>query len=788
MYFELIFILNLYKSKRNHLNKSHIIKIIHLLFLLIGIQSACYAQRVGLVLSGGGATGFAHIGVLKALEERGIPIDYISGTSAGALVGSMYAVGFSPAEIEAYVLSDRFQLMASGKLEQKHNFLFQKEDENASLLQFGFSKDSLLQKSLPTSFITPTLLDFEMMRVLGVVGASVGGNFDQLFVPYRCVASDVILKKSIVFGSGNLNEAVRASMTYPFFLNPIRIDGKLLFDGGLYNNFPSDVMYSHFDPDYIIGSNVSVNAKPPKEDDLISQLTNMLVSTSNFKLPCEEGFIIKPVTAVSTFEFEDVQMAINDGYFSTIRILDSIDLSTLKRRIDPNELEAKRNAFKSKIKPLILKSINTLNEKGVDVSFVRKSILKNVKKIEINEELLTKRYFRIASIPQIAYLYPTVKLNTDSTYSMQINVRKSKDFKLEVGGHFSSLPVNTGYLGLSYFHMKKLAYQLKAESYFGKFYGSVKVKADIQIPSYYPVSISPYFAINRWDYFRSSATFFEDVKPSFLVQNEMYYGLQLKLPILNNSRTILDARVFDLSDNYYQTQNFLSSDTADNTRFYGYTFSWLLENNTLNRKQFANSGSYFGIKTRYISGEEKSISGSTSPTDYVFLKNHSWINISGEAQWFFIDKSHFHLGVHAKGVFNSQSLFRNYTASILSMTSFAPIPDANTLFQPLFRAPQHFGLGTNVIFTVKKNWDLRIDAYVYQPFKEVLQNPDGTVFYSDYIPDRQYMASTSLIYNSPFGPIRLTSNYFPSLSGDIRKEISFQFSFGYILFNERAIR
>jgi NTE family protein len=741
-----------------------------------------------LVLSGGGATGFAHIGVLKALEERGIPIDYISGTSAGALVGSMYAIGFSPAEIEAYVLSERFQLMASGKVEQKHNFLFQKEDENASLFQLGFSKDSLLQKSLPTNFITPTLLDFEMMRVLGVVGASVGGNFDQLFVPYRCVASDVILKKSIVFGSGNLNEAVRASMTYPFFLNPIRIEGKLFFDGGLYNNFPSDVMYAQFDPDYIIGSNVSVNAKPPKEDDLISQLTNMLVSTSNFNLPCEEGFVIKPITSVSTFEFEDVQMAINDGYFSTIRILDSIDLSTLQRRVNPKELDAKRAAFKSKIKPLILNSINTINEKGVDVSFVRKSILKNVKKIEISEELMTKRYFRTASIPQIAYLYPTVKLNTDSTYSMQINVRKSKDFKLEFGGHFSSLPVNTGYLGLSYFHMKKLAYQVKAESYFGKFYGSVKVRADIQIPSYYPVSFTPYFVINRWDYFRSSATFFEDVKPSFLVQNEMYYGIQLKLPLLNNSRTIIDARVFDLSDNYYQTQNFLSSDTADNTRFYGYTFSWLLENNTLNRKQFANSGSYFGIKARYVSGEEKSISGSTSPTEYVFFKDHNWVNISGEAQWFFIDKSHFHLGVHAKGVFNSQSLFRNYTASILSMTSFAPIPDANTLFQPLFRAPQHIGLGTNVIFTFKKNWDLRIDTYVYQPFKEVLQNPDGTVFYSDYIPDRKYMASTSLIYNSLFGPIRLTSNYFPSLSGDIRKEISFQFSFGYILFNERAIR
>ena len=82
-----------------------------------------------MVLSGGGAQGFAHIGVLKALEERGIPIDYITGTSAGALVGAMYACGYSPSEIETYVLSDVFQLMSSGKLGWDQKFLFQKDWE-----------------------------------------------------------------------------------------------------------------------------------------------------------------------------------------------------------------------------------------------------------------------------------------------------------------------------------------------------------------------------------------------------------------------------------------------------------------------------------------------------------------------------------------------------------------------------------------------------------------------------------------------------------------------------------
>ncbi len=742
-----------------------------------------FSQRVGVVLSGGGATGFAHIGVLKALEERGIPIDYITGTSAGALVGSMYACGYSPKEIEAYVLSDRFQLMASGRLERGQEFLFQKDDDDASLIDIAFSKDSILKKSLPTNFIKPTLLDFEMMFVLGRTGASNGENFDNLFVPFRCVAADIVNKKSIVFSNGKLNEAVRASMTYPFFLNPIRINGQLLFDGGLYNNFPSDVMYSDFDPDFIIGSNVSGNARPPSEDDLISQLTNMLVSYSNFDLPCDAGIIIRPTTSVSTFEFEDVKDAINDGYNSTILYLDSIE-QHITHKVSQAELDALRAEFRKRIRPLNISSVNTVSKKNTDVSFVRKSILKNAKKQIITEEMLSKRYFRTAAIPQIAYLYPTLTLKPDSTYHMDLQVRKTKDFKLEVGGHFSSRSVNTGYIGLTYYNLGKLAVRVKGESYFGKFYASAKAVVDLQLPMYYPVSVSPYFVMNRWDYFRSSSTFFEDVKPSFLVQNEIYYGIKFKHPLGNNSRSIIDLREFDLRDEYYQTQNFKSTDTTDNTRFWGQTVSWQIEKSSLNRKQFSSGGHYLSFKARYVQGKERSISGSTSPTTYDINKNHSWISFDGEFQTFIVNTTHFHLGLHGKSIMNSQSLFSNYKASILSTSAFAPIPDANTFFLEEYRSPQYVGGGTNIIFTIRKSWDLRMDAYIYQPFKKIQLNDDGTVAYSKIFKGEAYMASASVIFHSPFGPLRFTTNYFPKQA----TPFYFQFSYGYVLFNERAIR
>lgn len=735
------------------------------------------------MLSGGGATGFAHIGVLKALEERGIPIDYITGTSAGALVGSMYAIGWSPEEIEAYVLSDDFQKMTKGQVDASKRFVYREEDPNASLLNFAFSKDSILKKSLPTNFITSSFLDYQMLVFLGKTGASYGNDFNNLFVPFRCVASDIAAKKSIVYSNGHLNQAVRASMTFPFYLNPIRVNGILMFDGGLYNNFPADVMYQEFSPDYIIGSNVSYNAAPPEEGSLISQITNMLVSYSNYELPCEAGYIIEPNTSVTTFDFESVKQAIEDGYNSAQKYLDSIEVH-VPRKVTKEELTARRTAFRKKVLDLYVSSISNNYNKKRDIRYARSSMIRSRKEEVLRPDKVERRYYRLYATPQIEFIYPTVNLKKDSTYNLDLEIRKAKDFRLDVGGHFSSRAVNTGYLGLTYNSIGRVASSFHAESYFGKFYGSIKTDFSLEIPSIYPISGSVYFVMNRWDYFRSFSTFFEDVKPSFLVQNEMYYGAKIKHPIGNTTKSTFDFRLFSLEDDYYQTENFTNKDTADFTTFNGGSVSWEFVQNSLNRKQFASSGHFFQLKLRYVWGEEISTPGSTSPQSIIQTKQHEWINVKGELQTFPIDWKVFHLGIHARGVFNSQSLFSNYTATLLAMSSFSIVPDAETYFLPEYRSPQHLGAGVNVIFTFAKNIDLRFDGYFYQPFVQLIKNQDGSASYSVPFKGDAFMASSSVIYHSIVGPLRATVNYFPKQISPI----AFQLSFGYVLFNERAIR
>ena len=105
-----------------------------------------------------------------------------------------------------------------------------------------------------------------------------------LFIPFRCVAANIEDKESKIFRSGNLNQSIRASMSYPLYLEPITIDNKLLFDGGLYNNFPTDVMRDDFQPDVIIGCNVSSNEAPPREGDALSQLRNIVLSLARYTL------------------------------------------------------------------------------------------------------------------------------------------------------------------------------------------------------------------------------------------------------------------------------------------------------------------------------------------------------------------------------------------------------------------------------------------------------------------------------------------------------------------------
>ena len=223
----------------------YLFTILTLLLLIESINS----QTVGIVLSGGGAKGLAHIGVIKALEENEIPIDYIAGTSMGAIVGGLYSIGYTTDEMIELFKSKDFYYWSTGTLNEKNKYFFNESFDDASILSFEVNIDSsFLKPILPTNIIPTHQMDLAFLKIFTAANALCKSNFDSLFIPFRCVASDIQNKKQVLFREGDLGEAVRASMTIPLYFKPLIINGKMLFDGGIYNNFPWREMKDEFNP------------------------------------------------------------------------------------------------------------------------------------------------------------------------------------------------------------------------------------------------------------------------------------------------------------------------------------------------------------------------------------------------------------------------------------------------------------------------------------------------------------------------------------------------------------
>ena len=148
-----------------------------------------YAQKVGLVLSGGAAKGLAHVGVLKALEENEIPIDYIVGTSMGGIIAGCYAAGMSPDQIENMALSEQFLRLVNGMPEKGFNYYYHQNEDNPHFLKLNLSLDSILNLQLNTSIASDVSLNFGLAELFSQASAICNNNFDSLFVPLRVVAA-----------------------------------------------------------------------------------------------------------------------------------------------------------------------------------------------------------------------------------------------------------------------------------------------------------------------------------------------------------------------------------------------------------------------------------------------------------------------------------------------------------------------------------------------------------------------------------------------------------------------
>lgn len=735
-----------------------------------------------MVFSGGGASGVSHIGVLKALEEYDIPIDCIAGTSMGALIGGLYAAGYSPAEIEELFLSQQFKDWAEGKVDSKYEYYLREKDKDPSMVTFKLDLDTLLETTLPTNLVSPAAVDYGLMKYLAPATANAESNFDNLFIPYRCVASDIIEKKPVVLKEGDLAKAVRASMAYPFYLSPIAYGDKLLFDGGLYNNFPADVLYSEFKPNFVIGSNVSANFEAPDEDNIVSQIKAIISDNTDYTLAHENSILIEPeASEFALFDFDKNAELIEIGYQAALKQIPEIQ-KRIEDRMDKEELTEKRAAYRKKLPKLIFENVNIKGLTEGQNKYIRNSM--RIKNDSISAEKFESQYIKVSSDEKIKSIYPSATYNKETgKFTLNLKAKKEKDFVVSFGGAFSSRPINEAYIGLQYNVLGRTALSLIANTYFGKLHNSVSGGFRLDFPFKVPFYWKTTFNMDGWDYFKSSSTFFEDTKPSFLVQEDIYFRSELAFPVAYKGKVVIGGTAGELENKYYQTKQFLSTDTTDKTIFRNYTLGARFERNSLDEKQYASKGSFLSFGAKFIRGKERNKPGSTSIIKDEFDTILDWVQLKVTYDKYFLKNSKVRFGLFGEGVYSNRPFFNNYTASVLSAPAFEPLSESKTLFQENFRAHSYFALGVKNVNEIFKNMELRFEGYIYQPYQQILSDNSNKAYYGDEWQVQQFIFSAGLVYKTPLGPIALNANFYDKFDDPW----SLLFHFGYLIYNKKSL-
>lgn len=333
-----------------------------ILCLCMTPSMAAERLKIGVVLSGGGAKGAAHVGVLKILEEHNIPVDYIAGTSIGAYVAGMYSLGYSASEVEAIMMGVDWDSGYSDTIPR--NILSYRDkqlrDRYNIPLNIGYNEG---QVRAPSGLLRGQTMSQLLRQSTDLVQQF--GNFDDLAIPYRAVATDLETSLPVVICHGSMVKAMQASATVPGALQPAQIDGKLLVDGGIANNMPVDVVKA-MGADIIIAVDIgSPLVKKDKLDSTIAvldQLSNFLTNASTEKqklLLTDKDVLIRPaIDALSTTDFTIMPLALTLGKEAANGQLDK--LSSMS--VSPEEYAAYVEAKQAKGKLLMADVRHSVNE------------------------------------------------------------------------------------------------------------------------------------------------------------------------------------------------------------------------------------------------------------------------------------------------------------------------------------------------------------------------------------------------------------------------------------------
>lgn len=756
-------------------------RILLLIILTLTLSVTSTAQKVGLVMSGGGARGLAHIGVIKALEENNIPIDYVAGTSMGAIIASLYAMGYSPEEMEEIIASEKFKRWYSGKMSKDDIFYFRRNEERPDILNLRIETKDSIRLVMPTlNLIDPTQMNLGFLEIFSAANAACKSNFDSLMVPFRCVASDVYNKKQIIYSDGDLSDAIRASMTFPLVFKPIKKDSVLVYDGGIYNNFPADVMQQDFAPDYIIGSVVSKNPPIPKESDLMSQLENLIMDKSNYSIPDSTGIVVNmKLDEISLLEFDKLQKLSELGYIKTNELMDSIK-QRVQRHTSAIELKEKRKKFKAKMPEIRFKRIEITGIPEDKQNYIKNEFQSKDNEIFSYNEF-QKAYFRLLAGNVIASMIPHAKYNEkDSTYTLLLDVEMREPLSLRVGGAISTGVSNQIYFGANY---RSLKYQIKEftlDGQVGNAYNNIQLSGRHDFSIGVPISMRLIASHSVINYYNKYYIFAEENNIVLNRERETFAKLKISLPFLMRQKAEFGIGIANIKDEYIPSNNInLDMPNQDRNKITLLGGSVKFEGNTLDAKAYPTNGLYESLIAQVFTGEEKF---HNHTGEGIKKHNQSWIQMSYTRINYHNLTKNISLGTYLKAYYSTRGLGETYQASMMQAGAFTPTMNSLFNYNPAYRAYQYGALGIIPIYKLNDILQIRGEIYGFFPYKTIKEAPQGGSYYTKRLQGIEYISELTVACKFSSLTLAAWADYYSS-----HKNIKVGLTLGWFMFNERFI-
>ncbi len=747
------------------------------------------AQRVGLVLSGGGAKGLAHVGLIQALEENQIPIDYVTGTSIGAIVGSLYAIGLSPDEMMAMFLSEDFSYWSTGTIQTDDIDYFRKGDQSPEFFSTYLSlSDSLLSNPrslvLPSSLINASQLNYAFVQVFSQYTAMCGSDFNRLFIPFRCVAADVNSKQAVVFRKGRLEDAVRASMSFPMLFNAVSIDSMLLLDGGIYDNYPVELMHNEFSPDFIIGSNVAVVNSKPSENDVFSQIEHIIIQPTKFELSPDELIQFKfELKDVSLMDFNKAMETYQKGYDMGLSMIDSIK-TRITRRQNPDSLAQRRQAYKAGLPELVFNEleVNGLNDQQEE--YVRKMIGYN-KGSRFTLKEFRKAYYALMTDTRISQILPKVTYNPDNgMFKLKLDIQTEENLVFALGGNISSSTSNLLYARVGYQRFGKVATYYSADTYIGSIHNTLRLNTRWDFVGRIPSYLQASFSVSSYKFYEGEKLFYEELSPAFISEREIMLRLRYGLPAFDQAKFEIGYSVGRMSDWYMQTLVSDITEASFDRSYYDLSnFSLRLEKNNLNHRQYPTGGSHYYLLGQYLLGEESYSYPDSVGNRFKESKKLGYFQASGIYESYFNLNKSITLGCMANAVYNNKRSLDNYTASIIQAPAFKPTPYTMSTFNEAFRSNKYAAVGLMPIWTIRSFLHLRSEFYAFMPLEVIKKGPNQQAMISRSLSNTQFIGEISLVFHQPFVSMSLFANHlsYPKYNWNVGINI------GFLMFNKRLV-